>query len=92
MVRKMVPNATIGMHAGGRNWLPVTAMAIMFGIDLVRIGIEDQFWACPHKDEVLKSPVESVQKVAAIARALGRDIATPQEAREILGMQVTWKK
>jgi len=90
-IRKMMPECTIGLHAGGRNWLPVTAMGIMLGVDLVRIGIEDQFWACPHKDEFLKSPVESVGKVVQIASAMGRDIANPDEAREILGIKITWR-
>jgi len=89
LVRKLVPNCTIGIHAGGRNWLPMTVTGIMLGIDLVRVGIEDQFWACPHKDDFLKSPVESVEKVVQIARALGRDIATSDEAREITGIKVT---
>jgi 3-keto-5-aminohexanoate cleavage enzyme len=92
MVRKLVPDATIGIHAGGRNWLPVTVMGIMFGVDLVRIGIEDQFWTYPHKDEVIKKPVESVARVVQIAKALGRDIATPDEARKILGIKVTWSR
>ena len=91
MTRKLVPDCTIGIHPGGRNWLPLAVMGVMFGVDLVRIGIEDQFWACPHKDEFLKSPVESVQKVVQIAGALGRDIATPDEARKILGIKVTWR-
>lgn len=89
LVRKTVPDCTIGLHAGGRNWLPMTALAIMLGVDLVRIGIEDQFWAYPHKDEFIRKPVESVEKVVQIARALGRDIATAAEAREIMGIKVT---
>jgi 3-keto-5-aminohexanoate cleavage enzyme len=88
-VRKVVPGCTIGMHAGGRNWLPMTVMAIMLGVDLVRVGIEDQFWACPHKDEVLRSPLEAVKKIVDIAKALGRDIATAEEARKILGITLT---
>jgi 3-keto-5-aminohexanoate cleavage enzyme len=91
LVRKTVPDCTIGLHAGGRNWLPMTALGIMLGVDLVRVGIEDQFWSCPHKDEVIKRPVEAVEKVVQIAQALERDIATPDEAREILGIKVTWE-
>jgi len=89
MVRRAVPECTLGIHAGGRNWLPMTVLGIMLGVDLVRVGIEDQFWACPHKDEFIKKPSESVEKVVQIARALGRDIATPSEARQILGIKVT---
>ncbi len=89
MVKKIVPDCTIGLHAGGRNWLPMTVMGIMLGVDLVRIGIEDMFWAFPHKDVFIKKPAESVERVVQIARALGRDIATPAEARQILGIKVT---
>ena len=91
-VRKSVPDCTIGIHAGGRNWLPMTVLAIMLGVDLVRVGIEDQFWAYPHKNEFIKRPVESVERVAAIAKSLGRDIATPDQAREILGIKLTKKR
>ncbi len=89
LVKKIVPDCTIGIHAGGRNWLPMTVLGIMLGVDLVRVGIEDQFWAWPHKDEVIKNPWESVDRVVQIAGALGRDIATPDEARKILGMTLT---
>jgi len=91
MVRQIIPDCTIGLHAGGRNWLPMTALGIMLGVDLVRVGIEDQFWSCPHKDEFLKNPVEAVEKVVQIAKVLGRDIATPAEARDILNIKVTSK-
>jgi len=89
MVKKSVPDCTIGIHAGGRNWLPMTVLGIMLGVDLVRVGIEDQFWTCPHKDEFIRKPLESVERVVQIARALGRDIATPDEAREIMGIKTT---
>ncbi len=49
-------------------------------------------WIYPHKDEFIKRPSESVKKVVEIARALGRDIATAVEAREILGIKVTHQK
>jgi uncharacterized protein (DUF849 family) len=64
-------------------------MGILLGVDLVRVGIEDQFWALPHRDEVIQSPWESVEKVAQITRALGRDIATPSEARRIMSISLT---
>lgn len=88
-VKKAVPDCTLGIHAGGRNWMPMTVLAIMLGVDLVRVGIEDQFWAYPHKDEYIKGAVESVERVAAIAKALGRDLATADEARKILGIRLT---
>ena len=89
LVKKVVPDCTIGLHAGGRNWLPMTVLGIMLGVDLVRVGIEDMFWSYPHKDEVIQKPSDSVEKIVQIARALGREIATPAEARKILGITVT---
>ena len=89
LVRRTVPDCTIGIHAGGRNWLPMTVLGIMLGVDLVRVGIEDQFWSYPHKDEFIKKPSESVEKVVQVAKALGRDIATPDEARKILEIKTT---
>lgn len=89
MVRQTVPDCTLGLHAGGRNWLPMTVTGIMLGVDLVRVGIEDQFWACPHRDEPIRHPAEAVARIAQIARALGREIAAPDEAREILGIKAT---
>lgn len=89
LVKRTVPDCTVGIHAGGRNWLPMTVLGIMLGVDLVRVGIEDQFWTCPQKDKIIKKPSESVERVVRIARTLEREIATADEAREILGIKVT---
>jgi len=92
LVRRVFPEATIGLHCGGRNWLPMTVLAIMLGVDLVRVGIEDMFWIYPHKDEFIKRPSEAVERVVQIAKLLGREIATPADARRILGIKVTYEK
>lgn len=89
LVKKTIPDCTIGLHVGGRNWLPMTVLGIMLGVDLVRIGIEDTFWMYPHKNDFIRSAVESVEKVVQISKALGRDIATPSEARKTLGIKAT---
>jgi uncharacterized protein (DUF849 family) len=80
---------TLGMHMEGRHWLPLTTLAIMLGFDNVRVGIEDMFWMYPHREDIIKTPVDSVKKVVAIAEELGREVATPKEAREILGVKRT---
>ena len=36
VVKKVIPDCTIGIHAGGRNWLPMTVLGIMLGVDLVQ--------------------------------------------------------
>ncbi len=69
---------------GGRQWLPLTTEAILLGVDCVRIGMEDCIWMYPHKDVKIKSCAEVINKVANIARELGREIASPSEAAKIL--------
>jgi len=87
MMKMMPEDTVIEISAGGRNWLGVTAFAILMGVDSVRVGMEDHLWMYPHKDEKIKSSADEVRKVATIAKELGRDIATPSETRAILGIR-----
>lgn len=80
-------NGVRGICAGGRNWLPFTVLGIMLGADMVRVGMEDSVYVHPHRDEKLTSSAQAVTLVRTIAEALGREIATPEEAREILGIR-----
>jgi 3-keto-5-aminohexanoate cleavage enzyme len=89
MVKETIPDSPIGIYAGGRNWLPVTTLGIMLGADIVRVGIEDCYWVYPHRDDVIPSNAAVVKKIVTIARELGREIATPGEARKILGLELT---
>lgn len=50
----------------------------------VRVGFEDNVYLS--KGVLLKSNGEMVEKIVRIARELGRDIASPDEARKILGI------
>jgi 3-keto-5-aminohexanoate cleavage enzyme len=50
--------------------------------------MEDSVYVHPHRDEKLKTSAEAVKRVVDIANALGREIATPDEAREILGVKL----
>ncbi len=85
---KMMPEDTvIGISAGGRNWLPLTVFAIIMGVDVVRVGLEDHLWLYPHKDEKSQHSFEEVRKISTIAKELGREVATPEEARKIFGMR-----
>jgi uncharacterized protein (DUF849 family) len=60
------------------------AMAIgMFGH--VRVGMEDNIYVRP--GELCRSNVQMVEDVKTIASICGRELATPDEAREILGLK-----
>ncbi|MBA7562672.1 hypothetical protein ES708_04325 [subsurface metagenome] len=92
MIRETLGNdARIGIYPGGRNWLPIVVQGIMQGVEIVRTGIEDQFWLWPHRDEISTYASQTTEMVATIAQTLGRELATPAEAREILGMKLTSK-
>jgi uncharacterized protein (DUF849 family) len=62
----------------------LATLAIMMG-GHARVGFEDNIFI--EKGVLAKSNAELVEKVVRIARELGREIATPDEARKILGLK-----
>jgi 3-keto-5-aminohexanoate cleavage enzyme len=86
-MKQMLPNECVfGATVGGRHWLPAIMEAIMLGVNCERIGMEDTLWMYPRKEDRIRSCAEVVNRIATIARELGREVATPSEAREILGV------
>ena len=67
----------------GRYEFPLAAMAIIHG-GHVRVGFEDNVYIS--KGVLAKSNGELVAKVVRLANEFGRGIATPAEARQILGL------
>jgi len=59
---------------------------MLMGVDSVRVGMEDHLWMYPHKDEKIKRSADETRKIATIAKELGREVATPDEARKIMGI------
>lgn len=68
----------------GRNQLPLAAMSAAMG-GHVRVGLEDSLWAGPGK--LATSNAEQVTAVRKIIEGLGFEIATPDEARELLALK-----
>lgn len=68
----------------GRSEFPMAAVAITMG-GHVRVGFEDNVYVA--KGVLAASNGELVAKVVDLARLLGRDIASPAEARRILGIR-----
>jgi 3-keto-5-aminohexanoate cleavage enzyme len=66
-----------------KNWQFLT-MTIMLG-GHVRVGFEDNPFLEP--GIYAKSNAELVEKIVKISKALGREIASPDEAREIIGLK-----
>ena len=68
----------------GRNQMPVAALSAAMGGN-VRVGMEDSLWIAP--GQLAKSNAEQVTKVRQIIEGLGLEIATPDDAREILELK-----
>jgi uncharacterized protein (DUF849 family) len=68
----------------GRNQLPLATIGAAMGSH-VRVGLEDSLWIGPGR--LAASSAEQVLRIRAVLEALNIDIATPDEAREILGLK-----
>jgi uncharacterized protein (DUF849 family) len=68
----------------GRNQMPIVAIAAAMGGN-VRVGLEDSLWIGP--GQLARSNAEQVRKARQIIESLGTEIATPEEARRILGLK-----
>lgn len=68
----------------GRNQLPLATIGAAMGAN-VRVGLEDSLWIGPGRLAV--SSAEQVLRVRAVLEALNIDIATPDEARDILDLK-----
>ena len=66
-----------------RHW-NILAMAIGLG-GHIRVGYEDNPYLSP--GELADSNARLVEKAVQLATLLGREIATPDEAREIIGLR-----
>lgn len=83
-MKESIPQGSTWTVAGvGRYEFPMAVMGILMG-GHVRVGFEDNVYIS--KGVLAKSNAELVEKVVRLAKEFGREIATPDEAREILGL------
>jgi uncharacterized protein (DUF849 family) len=68
----------------GKSQMPLAAMAAAMGAN-VRVGLEDSLWL--GKGKLAESNAAQVSQVRKIIEGLGLEIATPDEAREILALK-----
>ncbi|MFC2250846.1 3-keto-5-aminohexanoate cleavage protein [Labrys portucalensis] len=72
------------MLAAGRNQMALGTMAAVMG-GHVRVGLEDNLWI--GKGQLASSNAQQVAKIRTILEELGLAIATPDEARAIIGIR-----
>ncbi len=84
LVDDLPPGCTWSVAGIGRQQLPMAMAAIAMG-GHVRVGLEDNVYYSKGR---LARNEELVARVARIAREAGRPVATPSQARELLGLRV----
>lgn len=77
------PDSIWGGFGGGINSFPMVAQAALLGGN-VRVGFEDNSYI--KKGILAKSNAQLVDKAANILKALDKEIASPHEAKELLGI------
>jgi uncharacterized protein (DUF849 family) len=70
--------------AAGRMQVPMATIAAAMG-GHVRVGLEDNLYAA--KGVLAQSNAQQVRQIRSIVEGLGRTVATPAEARAILGLK-----
>jgi len=85
-MKESIPeNATFSVAGIGRYEFTLAELSIKNG-GHVRVGLEDNIYI--EKGVLTKSNRELVEKVVNIAKKYGREIATPEDARKILEMEI----
>lgn len=69
---------------GGRHQMRIATLSIGLGGN-VRVGLEDSLWQ--GKGTLAKSNADQVRQVRQIIEGLGHEVATPDEAREMLQLK-----
>lgn len=85
MTSLMEPDGHWGLNNDSMKDLHFLGLAIAMGASVVRVGFEDSFYY----EEGKTAPTNAflVEKLVELVRALGCEPATPEEAREILGIK-----
>lgn len=83
LIDMLPPDSFFNVMGVGGQELPATALSILLGGN-VRVGFEDNIYY--RKGELAESNAQLVARIARIGREVGRQIATPAEARNILGI------
>jgi 3-keto-5-aminohexanoate cleavage enzyme len=86
MLAELPPDSLFAVAATGKYQWPLVTMSILLGGN-VRVGLEDNLYE--RRGRKLAGNGEAVEKVVRLAGEFGREIATPAQAREMLGLSAT---
>jgi 3-keto-5-aminohexanoate cleavage enzyme len=86
-VVRALPEGTIWAATGiGRFQFHVNGLAIAMG-GHVRVGLEDNIWMDPETKQERATNARLIERIVALARAHGREIASCGDARRMLGLR-----
>jgi len=83
LLRLIPPGSTWSAFGVGKAHLPILYATIALG-GHIRVGLEDNVYFAPDR---LASNVELVERAGRLVKEANREIATPDEARQILGLK-----
>ncbi|MBT2539027.1 3-keto-5-aminohexanoate cleavage protein [Arthrobacter sp. ISL-69] len=86
-IRDIDPDGVIMVCAAGRASLHLATLAVLMGLH-VRIGMEDTYYMWPHRTDRIESNLAVFETMKGIVESLGRTVATPQRAAEIMGLSL----
>jgi 3-keto-5-aminohexanoate cleavage enzyme len=84
MLERIPAGAVVNVSSMGRTQLPITTIALAMGLN-VRVGMEDNVYY--RRGEMVENNARLVARTVRIARELERPIASPDEARAMLGLR-----
>lgn len=85
-IQEIDPSSEWVVCASGRasSYL-ATAAALLGGH--IRVGMEDDIFPLPHKDDKIKHNKDEVRRMIEICRLLGREPMSPDEYRKLIGLR-----
>ncbi len=88
LVEKLPEGSTWSVSGIGKAHMPMMLAGLALGCDGLRVGLEDNvlFGKNPDGSKDIATNLRLVQRAADLCRLAGREIATAQDAREILGI------
>ena len=88
LVGKLPEGATWSVSGIGKAHMPMMLAGLALGCDGLRVGLEDNilYGRNPDGSKIIATNVQLVERAVALSKLAGREIATAQEAREILGI------
>ena len=88
LVNKLPAGATWSVSGIGKAHMPMMLAGLALGCDGLRVGLEDNvmFGKDAEGNKIIATNVQLVERAVELAKLAGREIATADEARELLGI------